>query len=416
MWRSIPYTLTIGFVLLISSCLPQKTLKLEIVLDWSQDTSVVTTAPSTVTSVYIKLARNGGFAGNSYSPDATPFQIKDVSEGAYMVTVQAYDGDEVTWEGGGNVILQNPESNDEETSEDGDGWLTSYTIEMIPVAETDLPDFETEPTDAETASLSFNKASVKSNARWPVSAMAGGNEASLGNQTVFVESEHTLKESVESYTNARVLLSIAHGYLGNVLFYNDHVYFTAGNERDGYFLWRTDGTGVGTTELSDIGYTTEGSGSPLQLFKLDDALYFMSVNSNELVSELWKTKGSLETTELIYSFDIKNYRDHPNREDELMLWVVPSFGKAFFTVRGSGNSPSLWVTDGTDTGTHSVKSSNGAQLYSPSLFLESGSVIVFSALDSTGRANLWRTDGTSKGTTLVKDICIECRRDGALFD
>ena len=66
-----------------------------------------------------------------------------------------------------------------------------------------------------------------------------------------------------------------------------------------------------------------------------------------------------------------------------------------------GVSEQLWVTDGTQAGTHLVQSFSTGAI---SNLTTIGSYVYFRIDDGVHGSELWTSDGTTAGTVLVKDI------------
>lgn len=81
-------------------------------------------------------------------------------------------------------------------------------------------------------------------------------------------------------------------------------------------------------------------------------------------------------------------------------------GLLYFTGADAATGEELWVTDGTDAGTHLVKDINpGAASSSPAdRLLVFNNRIYFSGETGTGGREMWMSDGTAAGTVMIKDI------------
>jgi ELWxxDGT repeat protein len=77
-----------------------------------------------------------------------------------------------------------------------------------------------------------------------------------------------------------------------------------------------------------------------------------------------------------------------------------------FSAKNAANGTELWVTDGTDAGTHLVTDiySGSTGSYPPYVTSLGNGRAVFAASDPTHGKEVWVTDGTAAGTTLLKDI------------
>ncbi len=199
-------------------------------------------------------------------------------------------------------------------------------------------------------------------------------------------------------------------------------------------LWRTDGTEAGTVPV----YETANGFDPSSFSSIGSNLLF------ELGGNLWTSDGTNGGTKPVKTFETPAGTFPAGADssifstlDGLLFFEGPfpqqSFGPpplygsdgteagtsvlldwwfrtplalhghVLFMVPSYGIGPSIWTTDGTATGTFSVKTfanvSNG-----PSGFTEAGGLAYFVADDGADGPELWRTNGTTGGTFMVKDI------------
>lgn len=163
-----------------------------------------------------------------------------------------------------------------------------------------------------------------------------------------------------------------------------YTYFTAWNGEVSNALFRTDGTGSGTSLIPDvsIGAITDYSLVP---FKGD--LYFASGNP-ETGDELWKFTSADATVSIV-----KDIVPGPDSSYPQVLTV--SGGNLYF--RPEHDTSELWRTDGTPDGTillHDFGDS-GSGAYTDvngRLYFESS---------NDGHSQLWTSDGTPEGTIPV---------------
>jgi ELWxxDGT repeat protein len=95
----------------------------------------------------------------------------------------------------------------------------------------------------------------------------------------------------------------------------------------------------------------------------------------------------------------------PTSSDYDLRNFTPVNGKVFFTAARSPVGRELWVTDGTQAGTHLVKDIYpGAASSSPVHLFNVGGTLYFFARDLHHGYELWKSDGTESGTVMVKDI------------
>jgi len=111
--------------------------------------------------------------------------------------------------------------------------------------------------------------------------------------------------------------------------------------------------------------------------------------------DLWKTDGTCEGTVLVKDF---------NQSGNPMLFMRVGT-LVFFTANNTTNGRELWATNGTEAGTYMVKDIYaGTDGSTPNNFCRKGSILYFAATTSANGRELWRSDGTTAGTYLVSDI------------
>lgn len=231
--------------------------------------------------------------------------------------------------------------------------------------------------------------------------------------------------------------------------YNNLLYFRAENGVDGMELWKSDGTGPGTTMVKDIAAVGYGS-FPGSFIGAPSGLLFAATDGDHGI-ELWQSDGTTAGTSLL-----KDVRTAANEQTEQGLSVVyPSYysvinnnlyfpgtdrlngnepwkttastasvfkdvlpgnqssngnnftdvnGTVFFTAANE-NGMELWKTDGTAAGTVIVKDINpGYRSSNPSNLCNVNGILFFSADNGSNGQELWKSDGTLAGTLMVKDI------------
>jgi ELWxxDGT repeat protein len=172
----------------------------------------------------------------------------------------------------------------------------------------------------------------------------------------------------------------------------DTAFFYANDGVNGFELWKTDGTEIGTVLVKDInpgpGNSRPGGyDTPLGM-GLDGVLLF---GADEGINglELWRSDGTELGTVLV-----KDIR--PGQYGSLDVWSdIDRFtnmgGKLFLPANGN-----LWETDGTEKGTVPVT----ACCLDPSDLTVVDGTLYFIGLYE----ELWKSDGTEAGTVLVKDF------------
>jgi ELWxxDGT repeat protein len=161
-------------------------------------------------------------------------------------------------------------------------------------------------------------------------------------------------------------------------------------------LWRTDGTGAGTTRLKAFGM------GPWEITASADAVYFLASDPAwEFGLEPWKTDGSTVTL-------LKDIR--PGPEGSRPRHFAELDGIMYFTADDGVHGRELWRSDGTEAGTTMVKDINqggegacGESAPCGRLY-PAGNFLYFEADDGVHGTELWRTDGSQAGTILLGDV------------
>jgi ELWxxDGT repeat protein len=174
-------------------------------------------------------------------------------------------------------------------------------------------------------------------------------------------------------------------------------YFVANDGTHGDEVWRTDGTPAGTFLLKDV---CPGACSffPRALTGSNGLLFFLAADPLQGPG-LWKSDGTPEGTSLV--------KGDLNGRQDLGEFMAPTMadagGNLLFTVLSSDGVLELWVTDGTQAGTHAV--GNAARGFSSvPRFLAAGNGQVLFAADHGLALEPWVTDGTNAGTHPVADL------------
>lgn len=185
------------------------------------------------------------------------------------------------------------------------------------------------------------------------------------------------------------------------------LYFTATTELGAPQLWKTDGTTLGTTLVTDFG--TEASAWPItELTPIGDLLYF-SAGDWPVGQELWRTDGTPEGTHLVK--DIVPNPSSPGPDGEgfphgAFPHALTPVGESLWFLAASPDEQheSLWVSDGSSDGTVMVAQLPGEVLaVSPEdqEMVAIGHRVTFVAEDGHGTPGVWQSDGTDDGTSLV---------------
>lgn len=177
--------------------------------------------------------------------------------------------------------------------------------------------------------------------------------------------------------------------------YHNKVYFYGSDGVHGAELWRSDGTDTGTVMVKDI--NPMGDAFNLADFAFGalqvagDKLYFCA-NDGVNGPELWSTDGTAANTHMVTDFLSGIAGSNPS-----YLWTLDN--KLCFSAF-DGADTGVYVTDGTDTGTHLLmnriivpNSEHTVMNHKLYFFADSSGI--------PGSGSLWVTDGTPAGTTWV---------------
>jgi uncharacterized protein (TIGR03437 family) len=228
-------------------------------------------------------------------------------------------------------------------------------------------------------------------------------------------------------------------------FVSDTLVFRADDGIHGGELWKTNGSGAGTTLVKDIGVSA-GSSNPAEFVLRGDELYFTAVGDPGERTQ-WKTNGTVEGTVTtdegprlseprFYAFDdgvhgrelwktdgteagtalLKDINPGPAdgvvEEPEMVLT-----GETLFFPADDGlHGLELWKSDGSAAGTVMVRNIHAATGIGsdPRAFTDLNGILMFFAASGQSSNELWRSDGTEAGTVLVQDLRLKAPT-GALF-
>lgn len=197
-------------------------------------------------------------------------------------------------------------------------------------------------------------------------------------------------------------------------------YFAATDAEHGEELWVTDGTKEGTHMVKDIVEGTGGS-NPSWMGRLNDKCLF-SAYTDDAGQELWVTDGTEEGTKMIcdcYSVGDGDPKSFMQMNEKQAYFIAIDDESAEYDPDG-GAQYWVWVTDGTEEGTHRVsdkiKVDFPGKEYTNQMgyaCVRVGRRVFFKGDDVDGHygTELCVTDGTEAGTYLVKDINYEANQD-----
>jgi ELWxxDGT repeat protein len=202
-------------------------------------------------------------------------------------------------------------------------------------------------------------------------------------------------------------------YPSNLVGFNDKLYFSANNGENGNELFVSDGTAEGTQLLVDLypGENNYGNNSSYvsSLVEFNDQLYF-SADDGKNGRELFVSDGTAEGTELLVDIHPgENKYGNINNSDP--SGFVEFNDKLYFSANDGEHGYELFATDGTESGTQLVAdiyqgedSSGYSYSSSPSNLVVFNDKLYFTASDGKNGNELYVSDGTESGTQLVADI------------
>jgi ELWxxDGT repeat protein len=156
-------------------------------------------------------------------------------------------------------------------------------------------------------------------------------------------------------------------------------------------VWITDGTATGTHRLGPTTYLSD-------IAVAGNTAYFSAAApSPQYGDRVWKTDGTEAGTMVVTDLD-------PATDNEQPRQFVEMGGKAYFIATAPANIASLWVTDGTAGGTHTVKPNGPIAGFSLS---NVGGTLYFSGSNDVNGFELWKSDGTDAGTALVANVATD---------
>jgi ELWxxDGT repeat protein len=168
--------------------------------------------------------------------------------------------------------------------------------------------------------------------------------------------------------------------------FQNKLYFTAtlGTDRQ---VWVSDGTPAGTVPVTSF---TRGNTAVHFVTVVNHALYFVAQLSGTTGTGnfLYKSDGTATGTTQVAALNVPS--DLTGVNDRL-----------FFTDTDSAHGRELWTSDGTAAGTHLVKDLlPGPSGSGPDSLIGFNNKLYFSAKDSAGKLQLWFSDGTDAGTAV----------------
>jgi ELWxxDGT repeat protein len=159
-------------------------------------------------------------------------------------------------------------------------------------------------------------------------------------------------------------------------------------------LWATNGTAAGTHELTGIGGTASAGIAPTDLTVFGSEVLFNGTDSAGNLG-LWVTNGTAAGTQELTAVAAAS----ATGIDPGGMAVVNN--KVLFNGLDANGLSGLWVTDGTAGGTHELVAGGGTSDpfgLNPTNITAYNGEILFNGLDASGNMGLWVSDGTATGT------------------
>lgn len=226
-------------------------------------------------------------------------------------------------------------------------------------------------------------------------------EANNGNNNLYVtDGTESGTEQVTHYTSKDEF------NIGELTAFNNHLFFYGQSIEEGKEVWKSDGTESGTVLFANISRTTKSSSRENTKYTKMGQYYYFSANDGNghrgMNYPLWRTDGTSTGTTIV-----KNSVSYHGMSPSY-LTVVDD--KLFFSADTS--SPwdvELWVSDGTQDGTHLLKDINTKGSYYdsgsyPTSLTNIDGTLVFIAKDAVHGYELWRSDGTEEGTVPMSNF------------
>jgi ELWxxDGT repeat protein len=187
-------------------------------------------------------------------------------------------------------------------------------------------------------------------------------------------------------------------YPPDLTVFNNEVLFngldTAGNNG----LWVTDGTAAGTREITGISGVNTWGLNPQDLTAFGNEVLFNGTDASGNHG-LWVTNGTAAGTHELTGIKGAN-------SGGLFTGFPPDFtvykNEVLFEGTDTKGRVGLWVTNGTEAGTHELTGIKGANTSGSGLNPEDLTVfnneVLFRGVDASGQIGLWTTNGTVAGT------------------
>jgi trimeric autotransporter adhesin len=175
--------------------------------------------------------------------------------------------------------------------------------------------------------------------------------------------------------------------------FNGNLYFTATTPQTGQELWKTDGTGAGSSMVKDINLGINSSISS-NLLPFKGKLYFIATDGLVSGYQLWETDGTAVGT--------KRVTNGPSIYTNKL--VATASGIFFLVAVNATATLQVWVSDGTAPGTKLVRGDMTLLNSAENLTVVGDNVFFSLPEPGTNDSRVWRSDGTPEGTFAVSDV------------
>ena len=170
------------------------------------------------------------------------------------------------------------------------------------------------------------------------------------------------------------------------------LYFQANDGTNGYELWKSDGTGLGTVMVKNINPGGGGDG-PDQLIAVGSTIYFRADNGTN-GWELWKSDGTEAGTVMVKEINTAG--------DSLVGDEFAAVGSTlYFGAYDNANDYELWKSDGTAAGTTMVENIDPAGSSFATFLKSHGDRLYFMAVIDEDEFAIYLSDGTEAGTMRI---------------
>ncbi len=202
----------------------------------------------------------------------------------------------------------------------------------------------------------------------------------------------------------------AGSFPGDFAAVNNTLYFSATTAPGSSGLWSSNGTVTGTSEVAS--YNSQPRGNAL-FENIPDAF---AVIGNTMVfaaddgtgTELWKTDGTAAGTTMVKALPAVQFASSPSdftTVDNKAFFVTGGLNQSITGTGDVGPPETLWVTDGTTAGTTDVATFDGTvtdpMAFDGKLAFIDSSPVGIESSPVGPESSLWMSDGTASGTTQV---------------